>query len=83
MQTIINGADLDVQARHITKRELAIADAAVKEGRALVIVPSKIDSLAEKDHAKEDCVNDAQRQLGMRFPFFKKCACCAYMLIEC
>ena len=60
---------LDAQAKYITKQEEIIADAVIKEWRALVIIANKMDLLLEDDYTKEDYANDVQRQLEMRFPF--------------
>ena len=60
---MINRVVLGAQDICITKQELEMSDAAAKEGHVLVIVTNEIDLVVEKHHAKEDCANDAQRQL--------------------
>lgn len=45
---------LDAQARYIQRQELAIADAVVREGRALVIAANKMDLIVDADYTKED-----------------------------
>jgi GTPase len=69
---------LDAQARKLERQELAIADAVVKEGRALVVVANKQDLLVTKDttsklrYSAQDFQRDVQTQLEDRLPLLRK-----------
>jgi len=62
---------LDAQARYIQRQELAIADAVVREGRALVVVANKMDLVVDAEYTKNDFANAVQEQIEMRFPMLR------------
>lgn len=63
---------LDAQARYIQRQELAIADAVVREGRALVVAANKMDLIVDAGYTKEDFANAVQEQIETRFPMLRK-----------
>eukprot|EP01082_Thalassiosira_pseudonana_P000846 g1337.t1 g1337 contig10:1882290-1882865(+) len=63
---------LDAQARYIQRQELAIADAVVREGRALVVAANKMDLIVDAGYTKEDFANAVQEQIEKRFPMLRK-----------
>lgn len=63
---------LDAQARYIQRQELAIADAVVREGRALVVAANKMDLIVDAGYTKEDFANAVQGQIETRFPMLRK-----------
>jgi len=74
---------LDAGAGILQRQELAIADAVVREGRALVVAANKMDLLLgdyENDNKKggpkstyssEDYANDVRHQIESRFPMLR------------
>lgn len=63
---------LDAQAQYIQRQELAIADAVVREGRALVIAANKMDLIVDLDYTKEDFARAVQEQIELRYPMLRK-----------
>jgi GTPase len=63
---------LDAQARVLQRQELAICDAILKEGRALVVVANKMDLIVESDYSKQDFEAAVRQQLEGRFPILRK-----------
>jgi GTP-binding protein len=63
---------LDAQSRFIHRQELAIADAVVREGRALVIAANKMDLIVDADYTKEDFARAVQEQITLRYPMLHK-----------
>ena len=63
---------LDAQAQYIQRQELAIADAVVREGRALVVAANKMDLIVDADYTKEDFANAVQEQIEIRYPMLRK-----------
>jgi GTPase len=75
---------LDAQARKLGRQELAIADAVVKEGRALVVVANKQDLIVTQkttpttkkeksfEYSPKDFKHDVQTQLEGRIPLLRK-----------
>ena len=63
---------LDAQARVIQRQELAIADAVVREGRALVVAANKMDLVVDAEYTKEDFAQAVQEQIELRFPMLRK-----------
>lgn len=59
---------LDAEARMLQRQELAIADAVVREGRALVVAANKMDLLVDSEYSKEQYAIDVRRQVEARFP---------------
>lgn len=62
---------LDAEARLLQRQELAIADAVLKEGRALVIAANKMDLIVEADYSQEDFAGAVREQLEARFPILR------------
>ena len=63
---------LDAQARVIQRQELAIADAVVREGRALVVAANKMDLIVDADYTPHDFACAVQDQIEKRFPMLRK-----------
>ena len=63
---------LDAGARMLQRQELAIADAILREGRALVVAANKMDLIVEKDYSKEEFASAVRDQLESRFPILRK-----------
>lgn len=65
---------LDADAKMLQRQELAIADAVLQEGRALVIAANKMDLIIEKDgsYTKEDFEEGVRDQLEARFPLLRQ-----------
>ncbi len=63
---------LDAQARYIQRQELAIADAVVREGRALVVAANKMDLVVDDEYTRSDFANAVQEQIELRFPMLGK-----------
>ena len=63
---------LDAQAQYIQRQELAIADAVVREGRALIVAANKMDLIVDKEYTKEDYAKAVQEQIELRFPMLRK-----------
>jgi len=63
---------LDAEARMLQRQELVIADAILKEGRALVVAANKMDRILETDYDKEEFAAGVRRQVEERFPMLRK-----------
>ncbi|GAX28993.1 hypothetical protein FisN_1Hh009 [Fistulifera solaris] len=63
---------LDATARQLTQQDLRIAAAIVEEGRALVVVVNKMDTLLEEDYSVTDLEKDVRDHLESRFPMLRK-----------
>mmetsp|Transcript_5002 Transcript_5002/g.10930 ORF Transcript_5002/g.10930 Transcript_5002/m.10930 type:complete len:633 (-) Transcript_5002:13-1911(-) len=63
---------LDARARYVQRQELAIADAVVREGRALVIAANKMDLIVDEEYTKHDFANAVQEQIETRFPMLRQ-----------
>ncbi|KAL7447527.1 hypothetical protein ACHAXM_010805 [Skeletonema potamos] len=63
---------LDAQALYIQRQELAIADAVVREGRALVVAANKMDLVVDDEYSKHDFARAVQEQIEVRFPMLRK-----------
>jgi len=63
---------LDAAANLLQRQELAIADAIVKEGRALVVAANKMDLLIDADYTKEDYESGVRRQIEERLPMLRR-----------
>ena len=63
---------LDAEARMLQRQELAIANAVLKEGRAIVVVANKMDLILEDEYDKDQFVSDVRRQLESRFPMLRQ-----------
>ena len=63
---------LDAQARFIQRQELAIADAVIREGRALVIAANKMDLIVDAEYTKADFSRAVQEQIELRYPMLRK-----------
>jgi len=62
---------LDAEANKLQRQELAIADAIVREGRALVVVANKMDLLVDTDYTARDYANAVRENLEQRFAFLR------------
>jgi GTP-binding protein len=63
---------LDAGARRLQRQELAIADAVLEEGRALVIAANKMDLLVNEEYSKEQFAREVREQLEERFPILRR-----------
>jgi GTP-binding protein len=63
---------IDADSRQLHRQELAIADAVLKEGRALVVAANKMDLIVEQGYSKEDFEQGVREQLEGRFPMLRK-----------
>ncbi|GAX11624.1 hypothetical protein FisN_1Lh009 [Fistulifera solaris] len=63
---------LDANARQLTQQDLRIAAAIVEEGRALVVVVNKMDTLLEEDYSVRNLEKDVRDHLESRFPMLRK-----------
>jgi GTP-binding protein len=54
-----------------TRQELAIADAVLREGRALVVVANKMDLVVDARYTQKDFATAVQEQLELRFPMLR------------
>jgi GTP-binding protein len=69
---------LDGDARMLQRQELAIADAVLKEGRALVVVANKMDLIVDENandedyYSREEFTQAVRDQLEARFPLLRK-----------
>jgi GTPase len=63
---------LDAAARMLQRQELAIMDAVLKEGRALVVVANKMDLVLEKDYSRKNFTDAVREQLEARYPILRK-----------
>ena len=64
---------LDAQAQYLQRQELAIANAVIQEGRALVVAANKMDLLEIDDveYTPEDFAAAVRKQLEIRFPMLR------------
>lgn len=63
---------LDAQATTLQRQELAIADAVVKEGRALVVVANKQDLVVEKGYSTHKFAKAVVEHLEARLPMLRQ-----------
>jgi GTPase len=63
---------IDAGARTLLRSELAMCDAILKEGRALVVVANKMDLVVEPGYSMEQFASDVSDQLEARFPLLRK-----------
>jgi GTP-binding protein len=63
---------LDAEARMLHRHELAIMDAILREGRALVVAANKMDLIVEHDYSREEFEAGVRDQLEGRFPMLRK-----------
>lgn len=63
---------LDAEARALRRQELAIADAVVKEGRALVVAANKMDLLVDAEYGPEDFADAVREHIEARFPMLRR-----------
>lgn len=56
----------------LQRQELAIADAAVREGRSLVVAANKMDLLVDAEYTKEQYANAVSEQIQFRFPMLRR-----------
>lgn len=63
---------LDAGAQLLQRQELAIADAIVKEGRALVVVANKMDLLVDTEYTRDDYENGVRQQIEERLPMLRR-----------
>lgn len=59
---------LDAEARYLTRQELVIADAVVKEGRSLVVAANKSDLLVDAEYSVDDYAKAVQEQIHIKIP---------------
>jgi GTP-binding protein len=62
---------LDAQATRLDRQELAIADAIVKEGRALVVAANKQDLLVNAEYSSKDFCKAVREHLETRYPMLR------------
>lgn len=62
---------LDAQAKMLQRQELAIADACVREGRALVVAANKMDLLVDAEYLPSDYADGVRKQIELRFPMLR------------
>lgn len=62
---------LDAEARMLQRQELAIADAVVREGRALVVAANKMDLLVDHEYSKEQYASAVREQIEYKFPMLR------------
>ena len=63
---------LDAQATKIDRQELAIADAVVKEGRALVVVANKQDLVVDAEYSAPEFAKSVKEHLETRLPMLRQ-----------
>jgi len=63
---------LDAGAKFLSRQELSIADAVIREGRALVVVANKMDLLLCSEYSKDEFVAAVRKQLEQRYPMLRK-----------
>ena len=63
---------LDADARHLQRQELVIADAVVREGRALVVAANKMDLLVTNEYTANDFASAVTEHIEARFPILRK-----------
>jgi GTP-binding protein len=62
---------LDAEARMLQRQELAIADAVVREGRALIVAANKMDLLVDSEYSKGEYATGVRDQIENRFPMLR------------
>lgn len=67
---------IDADERMLSKQDLAIANAILKEGRVLVVVANKMDLVIDEEDKEEPYTRDnlakgVRAQLEGRFPFLR------------
>ncbi len=62
---------LDAEARMLQRQELAIADAVIREGRALVVAANKMDLLVDHEYTKEQYASAVREQIEHIFPMLR------------
>ena len=63
---------LDASAHKLDRQELAIADAVIKEGRALVVAANKMDLVVDDQYSKENYETDVRNQVESRIPILRR-----------
>jgi GTP-binding protein len=63
---------IDAGAKVLQRSELAMCDAILTEGRALVVVANKMDLVVEAGYSSEEFARDVREQLESRFPLLRK-----------
>jgi GTP-binding protein len=63
---------LDAKTQYLTRQELVIADAVVKEGRALVLAANKMDLLVDDEYTAEQYTRAVQDQIYARIPMLRR-----------
>lgn len=63
---------VDAGAKLLQRQELAIADAIVKEGRALVVAANKMDLIVDSQYTKEDYADGVRQQVEGRLPMLRR-----------
>jgi GTPase len=63
---------IDAGTRTLLRSELAMCDAILKEGRALVVVANKMDLVVEPGYSPDQFAQDVRDQLEARFPLLRK-----------
>jgi GTPase len=63
---------LDAQATKLQRQELAIADAVVKEGRALVVVANKQDLLVDAEYTAVQFAKSVREHIEARLPMLRQ-----------
>jgi GTP-binding protein len=63
---------LDAQATKLQRQELAIADAVVKEGRALVVAANKQDLVVDSSYSTADFAKAVKEHLESRLPMLRQ-----------
>lgn len=63
---------LDAEAQYLQRQELVIADAVVREGRALVVAANKMDLLVSTEYSAKDFAEAVTEHIEVRFPILRK-----------
>jgi GTPase len=63
---------IDAGTRTLLRSELAMCDAILQEGRALVVVANKMDLVVEPGYSPDQFAQDVRDQLEARFPLLRK-----------
>mmetsp|Transcript_8285 Transcript_8285/g.18734 ORF Transcript_8285/g.18734 Transcript_8285/m.18734 type:complete len:721 (-) Transcript_8285:33-2195(-) len=63
---------LDARALYLQRHEIGIAQAVLKEGRALVVIANKMDLLVNEEYTAQDFENSVRQQLEERFPLLRQ-----------
>jgi GTP-binding protein len=63
---------LDAGATKLQRQELAIADAVVKEGRALVVVANKQDLLVDAEYSADSYMKSVKEHIESRLPMLRQ-----------